>query len=154
MGIYKRKQESKKTRKQELDQKKRSRKQEKTKENKNSTKKALKKTRKQKENTLFTKKALSWSSSCFLSFFLVFLFSYFNGFFINSHLWEEKIDYLHNQKYVRMLKGIIAMLLKKKCMIRTWFFCFCNSIIIDVLLDLIQYVSVIGMNVKSMIYQN
>ena len=67
MGIYKRKQESKK------------------KENKNSTKKAVKKTRKKKENKDSTKKKNLFFLDHFLGrvlgFFLVFLF-----FFINSHL--------------------------------------------------------------------
>ena len=66
VGIYKRKQEIKKTRTRPG---KRSRKQ----ENKNSTKKATKKKRK----TFFFSWSLSWSISCFLSFLLSF---------INSHL--------------------------------------------------------------------
>ena len=58
MGIYKRKQEGKKTRK------------------KDSTKKAIKKTRKRprkkKKNFPFFSRSLSWSSSCFLVFFYKF----------------------------------------------------------------------------------
>ena len=67
VGIYKRKQESKKTRKQELDQESD---QEKKKENKNSNKKATKKKRK-----------LFFFLDHFLCRVLVFLSSYFLVFF-------------------------------------------------------------------------
>ena len=77
VGVYKRKQESKKTRKQELDE-------ECDQENKRKKKKTRSRPRKRpekKEKTYFYSSSLSWSSSCFLSFFLVFLFSYFLVFF-------------------------------------------------------------------------
>ena len=66
MGIYKRKQESKKTRKQELDQesdqenKKKERKQELDQESDQEKKKVFS----------FFSWSLSWSRACFLSFFL------------------------------------------------------------------------------------
>ena len=56
-------------------------------ENNNSTEKAIKKTRKKENNSTKKKKKKSFffttflSSSCFLSFCLVFLFSYFPVFF-------------------------------------------------------------------------
>ena len=81
VGIYKRKQESKKKRKKELDQESDQDKKENKEEKKNSTKKAIKKTRKRprkKEKTLFFSWSLSWSSFCFLP---CFFFS-----FINPHL--------------------------------------------------------------------
>ena len=98
VGIFKRKQESKKTRNRP---RMRSRKQ----ENKNSTKKTRKrkKTRtrqrkrpRKKKKSSFFSWSLSWSSSyCFLSFFIVFLFSWFLTFLfplINSHLWTSTKD--------------------------------------------------------------
>ena len=85
MGIYKRKQESKKTKSRP---RKRSRKNENKKENKNSTKKAIKKTRKQERKQELDqeidkekKKNFSLFLDHFLGRVLVILFS-----FINSHL--------------------------------------------------------------------
>ena len=81
VGIYKRKQESKKKRKHAFDQESVQEKKERKKENTLSTKKATKKKRKKKENTLSTKKANIKKRKTFFLFFLTFLFS-----FINSHL--------------------------------------------------------------------
>ena len=69
VGIYKRKQESKKTRKQELDQ-------ESDKENKEKRKKT--RSRPRKKN--FFSWSLSWSSSCFLNFLLSYFLVFFYKF--------------------------------------------------------------------------
>ena len=82
VGIYKRKQASKKTRKHALDQESDQDKREKKKENTLSTKKAIKKNRKKKGNTPSTKKATKEKKkNSFFSSERVFLF-FVNPFFL------------------------------------------------------------------------